>query len=48
MIFTFLNIAFLHLAFKVYWVDILVLFGFFVFLRVMGYFVLKFKLHMDR
>jgi len=32
----------------VYWIDILVLFGFFVFLRVMGYFVLKLKLKMDR
>jgi len=32
----------------IYWVDILVLCGFFVFLRVMGYFVLKFKLHLDR
>ena len=34
--------------FQVYWIDILVLFGFFVFLRVMGYFVLKLKLKMDR
>jgi len=31
-----------------YWVDIVVLFGFFILLRFVGYFVLKFKLHMDR
>ena len=34
--------------FQIYWVDILVLIGFFIFLRIMGYFVLKFKLHMDK
>ena len=34
--------------FQVYWVDVLVLFGFFIFLRLIGYFVLKFKIHMDR
>jgi len=38
----------LALQHAVYWIDILVLFGFFVFLRVMGYFVLKLKLKMDR
>jgi len=32
----------------IYWVDVLVLFGFFVLLRLAGYFVLKFRLHMDR
>jgi hypothetical protein len=33
---------------QIFWVDVLVLFGFFILLRLIGYFVLKFKLHMDR
>ena len=42
------ELIFVFVYFQVYWIDILVLFGFFVFLRVMGYFVLKLKLKMDR